>query len=75
MIKNLRQYHVTKSQIQKLYESLTAAKNTGEKRNPLIQQAMVAGIESQLRELEREVRDFEALTEQTCLEGSTHDVG
>lgn len=61
MIKNQRQYQVTKSQISKLESALAVSKESRDKMELRIYRAMVAGIESQIQDLQREVEEFEGL--------------
>ncbi len=61
MIQNKRQYNVTKKQIETLSEGLKAAIQEKTDMDPRLYKAMVAGIRSQIDDLEHEVREFEEL--------------
>jgi transcriptional regulator with XRE-family HTH domain len=62
MIQNQRQYNVTKGQISRLQDALTAARTTSDKMDPRVYKAMIAGIESQIMELTEGIQEYEALT-------------
>lgn len=61
MIQNRRQYNVTKGQAARLEQALEAAKSTADRMAPRVYKAMVAGIRSQIDDLERELREYEEL--------------
>lgn len=61
MIQNQRQYNVTKGQISRLQDALAAARRTSDKMDSRVYKAMLAGIESQIRELTEGVQEYEAL--------------
>ena len=62
MIMNERQYGVTKSQLAKLESVLALSKEAGKgKMDPKIYRAMIAGIESQMAELQQDLRKYEEL--------------
>lgn len=61
MIQNQRQYNVTKGQISRLRDALAAARRTSEKMDSRVYKAMIAGIESQIRELTEGIQEYEAL--------------
>jgi ribosome-binding protein aMBF1 (putative translation factor) len=62
MIKNERQYRITKAQAEKFAAALHEMTTT-EKRahHPLLRQAQIDALHSQLEELQRDVADYEAL--------------
>src|SRR2546430_2404400 len=64
MIKNERQYRITRAQAEKFRGALAQmdrqSRETGET-DPLVQQAIVNGMESQLADLEQQIADYEAL--------------
>lgn len=62
MIKNKRQYLVTKKQIEKLRSVLGAASKTEVKMPPKTFKAMIAGIESQIEDMEKEIREYDMLS-------------
>jgi len=64
MIKNERQYHITKTQVQKFEQALSQAVELAEvkqQENPLLWEAQVSALESQLDDLKEEVREYEQL--------------
>lgn len=62
MIKNERQYRITKAQIEKFEASLTGLATHGDAEiHPLLREAEASAIRSQLENLQREVADYEAL--------------
>jgi len=61
MIQNRRQYGVTKGQIAKLEDALNASRGAQGKMPPKVYAAMVAGIESQIEDLRKELAEYEAL--------------
>jgi ribosome-binding protein aMBF1 (putative translation factor) len=66
MIKNERQYRITKAQAQKFTQALANLGNCAmDKRseNPLLFQAQMSALESQLDELHDELMEYEALTD------------
>ena len=67
MIQNKRQYNVTKKQIETLSEGLEAAVQEKTDMDPRLYKAMVAGIRSQIDDLEQEVREFEELQNASLL--------
>ena len=76
MIQNKRQYNVTKKQIETLSEGLEAAVQEKTDMDPRLYKAMVAGIRSQIDDLEQEVREFEELQNASLLHiKSSEDFG
>jgi HTH-type transcriptional regulator/antitoxin HigA len=67
MIQNKRQYNVTKKQIETLSEGLEAAVQEKTDMDPRLYEAMVAGIRSQIDDLEQEIREFEELQNASLL--------
>jgi ribosome-binding protein aMBF1 (putative translation factor) len=63
MIKNERQYKITKSQIQKFSEALQQLSAHSEETNPLKLKVRREALTSQLEELKAEVRTYDALKE------------
>ena len=61
MIKNERQYRVTRSQMRRLGKALVAQKSRRTDYDTHVYRAMVAGIESQIGELEQQVTAYERL--------------
>jgi HTH-type transcriptional regulator/antitoxin HigA len=61
MVQNRRQYNVTKGQIERLRNALGAAEGIKAKMPPRIYAAMVAGIQSQIADMEQELREYEEL--------------
>jgi ribosome-binding protein aMBF1 (putative translation factor) len=65
MIKNERQYRITKTQVQRFEEALKDLANDEEEKrreNPLLFEVQVSAIESQLEDLREELAEYEALT-------------
>ncbi|WP_250122372.1 helix-turn-helix transcriptional regulator [Chroococcidiopsis sp. CCMEE 29] len=65
MIKNERQYRVTKTQAQKFEQALAQLAKYSEemkKENPLLWQAQKSALESQLNDLREEIEEYNALT-------------
>ena len=61
MIQNKKQYHVTNSQISRLETALKMAEASKSKMDPRLWKAMVAGLQSQIGDLKKELEEFEAL--------------
>lgn len=61
MIKNNRQYRITRSQSKKFEEALQQLQTKGSKLHPLLQKAQKEAILSQLEDLRAEMREYEAL--------------
>lgn len=61
MIKNERQFNVTKTQLEKFRESLEKALSSKKPLPAIIKTAMIDGIKSQIRDLENELADYESL--------------
>ncbi|MDY0279040.1 MAG: helix-turn-helix transcriptional regulator [Salinivirgaceae bacterium] len=61
MIKNNRQYRITRSQSKKFEEALQQLHTKGSKLHPLLQKAQKEAILSQLEDLRAEMREYEAL--------------
>jgi uroporphyrinogen-III synthase len=61
MIKNNRQYRITRSQSKKFEEALQQLQTKGSKLHPLLQKAQREAILSQLEDLRAEMREYEAL--------------
>lgn len=63
MIKNERQYRITKTQASRFEDALRHAgqKATAEKTHPLLQKAQIDALRSQLEELHDEIAEYESL--------------
>lgn len=61
MIANERQYGITKTAIERFEKALAQVDERAAERHPRLQQAMRAGMESQLEELRAQVAEYEAL--------------
>ena len=63
MIKNERQYRVTKAQADKIQQGLTKTAERDSKRpaQPLLRKAEQDALRSQLRDLQAEIREYESL--------------
>ncbi len=60
MIKNEKQYKITKSRLKDFARSLKVSKE-GKFPDPVIQKAMVEAIKSQMDDLKKEIREYERL--------------
>jgi HTH-type transcriptional regulator/antitoxin HigA len=63
MIQNERQYKVTNGQIKKLKDALQASRTTKKKMDSRVYKAMIAGIESQIKELNDQLLSYDKLKE------------
>jgi len=62
MIKNERQYRITKAQAQRFEQAIAVVKSTPKPAiHPKLRKAELDGLRSQLEDLERELRDYEEL--------------
>jgi len=64
MIKNERQYKITKVQLSKFEEALIEmieVKNTANQEDLLLRQVYVEALQSQVDELKEEIQDYESL--------------
>ncbi len=61
VIKSEKQYGVTKRQIARLLAAIQAAETAGSEVPEVIRKSMIAGVRSQIEELEAELREFENL--------------
>lgn len=62
MICNERQYKLTKAQAKKFHEALsTLKKEEKQKIHPKIRKAEIAGLEGQLKDLKKQLREYESL--------------
>lgn len=63
MITNERQYAITRAQAERFRVSLAKADEQAKEMHPKVRKAMREGLESQLRDLETELAEFEKLRE------------
>lgn len=76
MIKNEKQHRVAKKQINKLQEALELSKNHPCKMSKEIYEAMLAGIESQIDDIQKEVDEYEKIISTKQLPcGTLSDIG
>lgn len=68
MIQNERQYKVTKQQMANLKGAMRTMSNVKSKVPVKVHAAMIAGIKSQIQELQREIQDYENLPQKTALQ-------
>jgi transcriptional regulator with XRE-family HTH domain len=68
MIQNQRQYNVTRAQVSKLQAALGLADESKAKMDPRIYAAMIAGIESQIADLQHELLEYENLAAAPALD-------
>jgi len=61
MIENHRQYQVAKSQIAKLQTATEMARNKGDRMDARVYRAMIGGLESQIKEIQAQVEEYESL--------------
>jgi ribosome-binding protein aMBF1 (putative translation factor) len=69
MIKNARQYQITKSQVAKLEHALTqltATPKSGGSVHPRLQRAQEGALRSQIADLREQLSEYEALQARTC---------
>jgi ribosome-binding protein aMBF1 (putative translation factor) len=65
MIKNERQYRITKAQAQKFEQALAELENCTEDKkqeNPILFETQMSALESQLEDLREELQEYESLT-------------
>ncbi len=63
MIKNERQYRITKAQVQKFEQALTQLTQSEKaQQEPMLWQVQTEALESQLNDLREELEEYEALT-------------
>ena len=70
MIRNVRQYRITKAQMAKLeraLQQLTAASGRSALAHPRLQKAQEDALHSQIADLHEQLTEYEALRGQTCL--------
>lgn len=67
MIRNERQYNVTKGQIRRLESALGAARETRDRMPVKVYEAMVAGLESQVGELHEQLQEYDSLKRVSAL--------
>jgi DNA-binding XRE family transcriptional regulator len=63
MIKNEKQYRITKNQIKKFNEALEVVRETQKNEDPLLLKLQIDSIESQIESLEKEIKEYEELKE------------
>ena len=61
MIKNERQYRITKAQADKFAEAISRVERAPSSANPLIVKASRAALESQIADLHADLEDYERL--------------
>lgn len=61
MIMNDRQFSITRSQLKKMKDALRHCVERKVSGNPLLHEAMIEGMKSQIQELEQEIAEYEAL--------------
>ncbi len=71
MIKNERQYKVAKDQMAKLKAALDASINTTMEMPREIYEVMIAGIQSQIEEVESKIAEFESLSKASKLSATS----
>ena len=76
MLKNNRQYVIAKHQIKSLKETLELSKSHSVEMDPRLFKAMIAGIESQIADIQSEVSEYENLENAKHLPcGMLNDIG
>ena len=58
-IKNERQYETTKYQLAKFESALTKCRESAKNLDPRLQEAIVAGIQSQIEDLKQELTEYD----------------
>lgn len=58
MIKNQHQYRVTRAQLRRLEEALKGARAAETSLQPALHEAVIAGLEAQIAELQQEVDGY-----------------
>jgi len=62
MIKNERQYRITKAQAERFERTISdVTSNPNSSRHPVLRKAELAGLKSQLEDLQSEIQEYEAL--------------
>jgi ribosome-binding protein aMBF1 (putative translation factor) len=67
VIKNQQQYRVTKAQVKRLEEALKRARAAKTSLQPALHEAVIAGLEEQISELQEEMEEYDALKTQDVL--------
>lgn len=62
MITNERQYAITRARAEQFRESLAQSGKSGDNLDPVVRRAMRLGLQSQLKDLQAEIAEYEALT-------------
>lgn len=76
MLKNSRQYVIAKRQLKSLKETLELSKSNSVEMDPRLFRAMIAGIESQIEDIQTEITEYENLEKAkhfSC--GMLNDIG
>ena len=73
MVRNERQFNVTKGQISKLETALALSADAKGRMDAKVYRAMMAGIRSQIRDLSRELEEYERLKGLTALRMRSRD--
>ncbi|MBM4396907.1 MAG: helix-turn-helix transcriptional regulator [Deltaproteobacteria bacterium] len=75
MITNRRQLNVTRSQIRRLEAVLKASRSAADRMDRRVFEAMVAGIQSQIEDLQKELADFAEMEKAQAIDvGSAEDL-
>ncbi len=75
MITNELQYRVTKSEAQKFVDAIESLKqNPLGKTDPILRQAQIDAMQSQIEEMYQDLANYEALKRQERTEFSTHSI-
>ena len=75
MITNELQYRVTKSEVQKFVDAIESLKQKPlGKTDPILRQAQIDAMQSQLEEMYQDLADYEMLKQQERTEFSTHSI-
>ena len=61
MITNERQYAITRARAEQFKESLARSGDSGKNLDPIVRGAMRLGLQSQLKDLQTQIADYEAL--------------
>lgn len=71
MIKNQHQYRVTRAQLRRLEEALERARAAETSLQPALHEAVIAGLEAQIAELQEEIEEYDSLKDREVLVAGT----
>lgn len=71
MIKNQQQYRVTRAQLRRLEQALERARAAETNPRPALGEAVIAGLEAQIGELQEEMEEYDSLKDRHVLVAGT----